>query len=949
MEVPSRRQHRSCDQCRKGKRACDAAVPDLREAKPESRSSVDLEPFNRSGATFCAVGPCSNCKKWQKECTFDWLSSMQSKVGRRRKKKPRGNIATGQEEEGAASVHTSKPSYFPHPQLSTPLVVGNSRSGFFPLHTPDPLPYLPLEKDWAAFDLMKGPDSAHTTSEKAFWEAQILNVSPDIGDFQTTDAAFEGPHERIDDRDDVWELLPSSLEDTAPIFHHNQCPSPASEGFHSSPLSDESSGISGSFHRRQTENFPHEDRRNSTSKLANCQLLPSQTLSQSFARSSMTQNLLRIYHDSMENALGCWLTEKNCPYSGLVGQSKPRKKIFLSSSVEGEWGSNWSNRICARVCRLDRAYSIVRGRNLSAIEERTASRTLHAAIMAFAAQWSPHSRCRADTNCSIRSMEPGDKANSHFIEPIFSASPVDSSGRSVQETLWDQARHALDNSVGNPSFRVVFANIIFSLTQRPLKVGRQNEPPHVSDFAELNELFNNDFAPQYLDAAVRQMFSSRYKLTRLVRQNSKYPSKQKTNPTERHLYNETPPLSGAQDVREATRDFSETRASLLKSEDQETFNLLFWLGIMFDTLTAAMYQRPPVVSDEDSEIQCATSDAELQLASAEKERAFGVRNTLFDCPGREETLWGDLFLLKGGADWRREPIRWPCPYEAAAETLSDAAPVKVLLFRRVMRLQTLIYRRARPECLEEAIQDTVRVYKHWNCTYGQFMLDCVANHDSLWPRIQSWYVILAGHWHLAAILLADTLESIDEARLGLELQRESRRSMRLVSILRRENALAVSDLARCSLRGQETSFARAREYHDAVNQGAFLTEPWTDVLVRSFTRAGYILLDEVGTSPHGIHLPQSDPSEDARRRCGFCIDALSCLGNKSDLSFLAARTLSNGLDERVREHMQNTFVSMPNRFEEPDLFTVPDGYDYDFPASMSAGSLPDEVYQWAGA
>lgn len=100
-------------------------------------------------------------------------------------------------------------------------------------------------------------------------------------------------------------------------------------------------------------------------------------------------------------------------------------------------------------------------------------------------------------------------------------------------------------------------------------------------------------------------------------------------------------------------------------------------------------------------------------------------------------------------------------------------PLKVLLFRRISHIQTLIYRGSDGERLEQAVQDAFRAYHHWNDTYRRFMLDCVANHDNLPPRIQSWYVILDGHWHLGAMLLADTLDSIDQAGIGMDLQRES--------------------------------------------------------------------------------------------------------------------------------------------------------------------------------
>lgn len=657
-------------------------------------------------------------------------------------------------------------------------------------------------------------------------------------------------------------------------------------------------------------------------------------LADKHVRSTMTQNLFRIYHDSMENALSCWLTERNCPYSSDLVTSSSRR----TNGVEREWGPNWSNRICSRVCRLDRAYSSVRGRHLTVTEERAASRTLHASIMAFASQWTQNSQERTGNFRALSSRFQSDgrlTANADFDRgpPGSVPSSVSHFERSIQENLWSLARQALNDSVGIPSFRVVFANIIFSLTQRPLDIqehiGRMDrrsrssyDIPDIqpdekaSGVAELHELFDNDCAPTFLETALRQMFTFRYQLTRRQRQTAKSSNgaRAKTSSTW-----QMGPISSIQ------QEPDQIDPVLPKPEYYETFNLLFWLGVMFDTLTAAMHQRPLVISDEDSQVTCvvpslsrtAPIPSQIDLDGWDV-TSDGVRNDT-----QKSDLWGDLFLHKSGVAGQgsHNVARWPCSYRAAAETLSDATPVKVLLYRRVTHLQTLVYRGAEPECLEGAIQDNLLVYQHWNTTYRRFFLDCVAHHDDLPPRIQSWYVILAGHWHLAAMLLADTVERIDRAGMGMVRPRESRSAIDLVSTLRRENAMAVSSLARCSLaRRDRSSFAKLRQFHDAVNEGALLTEPWTVVLVRSFTTAGYILLEGVDISPHAaVHPPprgdddDDDPSEISRRHCGFCIDALWCLGRKSDMAFLAARALSNGLDRRLQERRRlQSCIAIPD-------------------------------------
>lgn len=150
--------------------------------------------------------------------------------------------------------------------------------------------------------------------------------------------------------------------------------------------------------------------------------------------------------------------------------------------------------------------------------------------------------------------------------------------------------------------------------------------------------------------------------------------------------------------------------------------------------------------------------------------------------------------------------------------------------------------------------------------------------------------------------------------------------------------MAVSELAYCSLHGQDPSFAKARQFHDSVKETAFLTEPWTAVLIRSFTKAGYNLLNEVDVSPHAVHLPQNDPSEQAQRQCEYCLDALWCLGRKSDMALLAARALSSCVEGRLRERQSQPHTVVPEFVMNSNLSTVPGGYDCEMPIS-STGPL----------
>jgi hypothetical protein len=109
-------------------------------------------------------------------------------------------------------------------------------------------------------------------------------------------------------------------------------------------------------------------------------------LASSTHKSFISENLMKIYHDSMENALSCWLTEKTCPYDVEV-QPYVQKARTRKNSMDTEWGPLWSNRICERVCNLDKAAGSLRGRLLTPSEDRAVDKALRKTIMSFATQW----------------------------------------------------------------------------------------------------------------------------------------------------------------------------------------------------------------------------------------------------------------------------------------------------------------------------------------------------------------------------------------------------------------------------------------------------------------------------------------------------------------------------------------------------------------------------------
>lgn len=571
----------------------------------------------------------------------------------------------------------------------------------------------------------------------------------------------------------------------------------------------------------------------------------------------ITEGLMKIYHDSMENALSCWLTERTCPYT--------RPKLLPSANSQEEpilqeWNSDWSNRIFKRVFALDRVSSAIGRKPITAAEDAAATRALQLAVISFATQWAQSSqRSRAVFPDTRKSSERDHRAAESVegTERSFDHSPE--FDRTIQESFWHQARQSLQDVAEVESFRVVFAYIVFSLTQKPLQMRMNGShaastmPAGSGNTADvLEDLIAFDGPPVFLEQGLRHIHILRNKLEHLE------------------------------------KDLGKT---LLDPADRKTVDLLYWLAVMFDTLNSAMHRRPLVVSDEESDNRTQTPAGR----NATRVLSAGAAHK------KSSRLWDEYFFDQTSPQEQALPLRWPCPYDAAAALLRDAAPIKVLLFRKVTKVQDLISRDIYAEPLEAAIDDALRVYAHWNNLYGQFIGDCIANHNSLPARIQSWYICLTGHWHLATLILADTVEWIDKRHLAVESRRISRMESQFVLKFRQCNSRAISDLARCSS-PSEDAFAKhfSDEFHHAVNEGALLTEPWTAVLIRSFAKAGALLLEEHGRAIDA-GMFESNEARSPLTRCKDCIKALWYLGKKSDIALLVSEALSKALGNSVSQ------------------------------------------------
>ncbi|KAH7083688.1 hypothetical protein FB567DRAFT_594210 [Paraphoma chrysanthemicola] len=850
----SRKQNRCCDQCRKGKRACDAAI--LEDALLDDNKGGANPPAFHYSDVFGPLAPCGNCEKTKKGCTFEWLRSQRllqstqqppNPLPPPKRRRTSSSKSSGQDElrrqitgVGPANQRAATNDGHSAPRAAPLEMV---TFGDFPCGMPtvlDPEDTMNMFESTSPFSVEALRKERSKYLDDMFEDSGIP-FDCDSGKGSSLETLSERP-------DDVMEK-DSSYTPSAKT------------------TSEASTTTNGSLIQLNRK----KRRRGSSSSTSNG-ALPCPALS--FAsdlvlttnNAFLTEGLLRIYHNSFENALSCWVTERTCPYS-------TKADVALINDARPDW-----NRIYHRVFRLDRLAANIRGRQLTYTEDQAASRALNLAIYSFATQWAQSSQ-RSTAKYPFDAASPGGTADVDTDSGNASGPEFD---RMLQIRAWHEAQNALHIAGEIESFRVVLAQIVFALTQKPVEAvdvitdeslksqsvneaGFSDVDEDVSEcedlLSKLNLAIDADGPPTHLEQGLRLIHSLRSRMA---------------------MYNGKSRLTSG-----ALRGNKQYRPSTgrLDNADRAAVDLLFWLGVMFDTLSAAMNKRPLVVSDEDSDIY---PNGPEHVPSSTTNGSVVIK------ADRTDGLWDGYLFARQEDRLQENPVRWPCSFDQAAALLCDAAPVKVVLFRKITRIQTLLTRNARGAKVESALKAALDVCAHWEQLYAPFISDCIQNHDQLHPRIQSWYTCLAGHWHLATLLLADLIEIVDESELGTETNLSQRASTDFLARFRENNCRVVSDMARCACPRENATFSRSPEFHFALNEGSLLTEPWTAVLIRAFAKAGVILLES------DVMLPSLSTSDigDAFQRADDCVRALWYLGRKSDMALAAAKILGNALKER---------------------------------------------------
>ncbi|KAM0561455.1 hypothetical protein ACHAPJ_003336 [Fusarium lateritium] len=916
-----RRQNRSCDQCRKAKRACDApSLWDIQRNSERLRNGAD----SASGASLAEEHldeidsralRCSYCLRTRKQCTFHWVRA-QLQTGPATANTNANSEVAAQNGANARRVpdqsRTKAKRQRPRPQQQ-------QQPG--PSPTQAPLPTQPLDVNATALlDMLQAP----TTHDLTCWGPMdttgfanfptfpntTFDTMPVSGVFDPTafDASLHNTvlqslephstpaHPHPMDLTPPTELTSHALhqrhqtsneEETGengwPLFQTQSVgsdvpfqPSPSGSNSYESDISSRSLSV---------RHYPESVARSYSTSISPFSV--THNMMTKTNNNLISDNLMRIYHDVLEHALSCWLSEETCPYKpNTITRPSNNGVSWLASHFEGlsvGQPKQQDNRIYRRVIQLDKQAQTTKLIRLSKSEDRAASKALHLAIMAFATQWAQGSQRERDR--FPQSLSHMDSMRSEFDEIN------EDFDRTLQRTFWAQAKRALQDCSDMECFRVVCADLIMGLAQKPRDEEDNNDGPYsMSNFggespiaqgegsiaSQLSEIIAQEGPPVFMERAARKMHALKFQ----------YEARE----------------TGVLDASGSSLGLEKaSSAESLSEEDKGTIGLVYWMTVMFDTVSSSMNGRPVVVSDEECHHDPTYPDHP-------EHESYNI-----EYRPQDARWWAELFVREN----KEGVLRWPCSYDAASKGVVTAAPIKVILFRHVSYLQNTVRSRYRGEPVEKVISNAMAVYKHWNVSYGAFFRDLVEQYDSVPTLIQSWFVCVVAHFHCAALLLADLIELVDENNLGLEYSTQVRRAANVVTSLRRDSAAILSDLARVSTcpRAGDVPGTGISDLHFAVVEGSILTEPWTMILIRAFTKAAILLLTEVEENVrHDRACLETPGLMHLVRRCEDCTKALWCLGKKSDM----ARNIASILSSALGPYMMPTTIShMPVSSVEP--------------------------------
>ncbi|KAF7553691.1 hypothetical protein G7Z17_g3437 [Cylindrodendrum hubeiense] len=826
-------------------------------------------PYSDSG-----IRPCSYCVKTKKQCTPNshWGEARSLQTGQ--------SSSSATDSRGDVSLRPKRQRTDHHTMISTSLPDSKS-----------------LDLSSSILHLLQSP----SPSQHAFaWEAAIpslecngalppdnpfgplgidLGLGSDEGDSQTgsSNLAFGAnsgsvgrAHQRLDSVFDstVYSGSQDSELDFQVWDFSQSCSEPRNPSFSAQPTPNSSNGVWNSRRRRRPSDEWPENSRTSPSSLD-----PDYEIMATSNNQIITKSLLQIYHDVLENNLACWLSEDTCPYN-----MEERRRGFhhMGAVYAAEfkpWNGNtrpavWPNRIYQRVLRLDRVAQSTKMIRLTRAENQAASRALDLVIMAFATQWAQGNRRREQY--SSRPLDSPDTNQDDYDDMAKALN--DEFEQNLQQSIWEQAKKALQDVSELESYRVIYAELIFGLIQRPWASSDHSpinipatSPKSIKDsiLPPIMDIMAKEGPPVHMQRAIHKIHALKFSLD-ANETGFKEASQQSINRQEADL------------------------ARGINAEERRTIGLIYWLAVMFDTVASSMSERPVALADEDCQ-----HEAESKVL---KPAASSAKSYL----GRHR--WKLNLFVQDNPEKPSLSLHWPCPPDIAANAVARSAPVKIVLFRHLAYLQNALRKKEYGQPIEDIIRSVTLLYRYWNMTHGGFFRELVKNYSSVPQRIRSWFFCIAVPWHLGSLMLADLIDFVDSNALGLEESTLRRLDSGMTSRIRKASATDLSDLARVTSPpindDGSTPEEQLPDLHFAVNEGPLLTEPWTIILIRAFTKASVFHLsvaDDLKQNEWAILGHDSEEFQDSLRRSENCIRALWCLGKKSEMARNITKVLSQAL------------------------------------------------------
>ncbi|KAJ5816002.1 hypothetical protein N7447_008235 [Penicillium robsamsonii] len=844
-----RRQNHSCEQCRKAKKACDGYLQN-------SGNAVFMEAeLLHLGIQGGLISPCSYCIKTNKICGLNphWGQGHHSTDGqsfsrsenigldeRRRDKRQRIHLPENEIETSVTPISMMTCQNSSKETLHVPLPE-NSVVGWDAISAPVaslPIGHPNLVGALAGYENCSHPGDSRQVNDIAISDDQHVdrleyNSLDSLMELETAGSVSDDSrHFDFNSHSVIPDTSQTSLYN-----HNNPAGSISSEW-------DETD---------QSELWRWQKRRKDFSNSQDYFLVPLSLFGaghiamENSNRLLISESLLQIYHDVLENNLSCWLAEDTCPYKMQQRRHEHlsiRQSRILGGQITPEWGVSWSNRMYHRIKQLDRSAQLTKLIHLTASENRAASKALELSIMTFATQWAQGGR-RWDGHWLVNKEE-----GLH-----------DEFGQTLHRSVWECANQALQDVSEVECFRVVFAELIFGLIQKPSSNNysdartkeRQTTADLNSTFSRVMNIIDQAGPPVFMERGARKIHALKHRFK-------------------------------ARQAGFHSLEIEEQVSHEFSTEETRTVGLLYWLAIMFDTVSSSMNERPVVVSDE-----------ECQHEAAQKAVQNHIQSQI------SSSRW-ELDLYAQEDSEKPLALRWPLPYEVVTRAVSRSAAVKVLLFRYISYLQKSLRNSERSQAVEEIIQHTLTVYRYWLKTHGALFRDLMGHYDSVPPRIKSWFPCIGIPWHLGSLMLADLIEFVDMHRLGCKNAMVERQNTCLVMKIRKESSIDLADLA-VVLTPRPFGGLGLNQlpgFHFAVNESPLLTEPWTVLLVRAFSKASIFHLKEtekLQKYQRFVFDHESRALQASITRLENCVIALRFLGAKSGMAEAISIVLSESLNK----------------------------------------------------